>query len=406
MQVGPYELLERLGAGGMAETHVAIRRGPGGFEQRVCLKRILPGMTEDPELVRLFHEEARVSARLGHANVAQVLDFGVAEDGGPYLVLELIEGSNLRALLREDPEPLTSGLVAYLATELGQALDYAHGERVVHRDLSPSNVLLSRAGEVKLGDFGIAKALSAERTRTGVVKGKVPYMAPEYAREGSFEPRSDLFALGVILYEALAGARPYDGANEPETIAKAARGERVPLAERVPEAPAALRDAIERLIEPELEARPESARAFLEALHDVHPPPTARRILAKRVRGLEAKAQATLPFEPTQPARPAGTLPLTGATAGPAPTPVVVPAGADEETRTRAPLEPETRTVRSGPPLMDGETKTRVDPAADPAVSRDELGPPLPVASRLPLWMALGALAAGGLAALAWWLTR
>ncbi|HJL47291.1 MAG TPA: serine/threonine-protein kinase, partial [Polyangiaceae bacterium LLY-WYZ-15_(1-7)] len=266
MQVGPYELLERLGAGGMAETHVAIRRGPGGFEQRVCLKRILPGMTEDPELVRLFHEEARVSARLGHANVAQVLDFGVAEDGGPYLVLELIEGSNLRALLREDPEPLTSGLVAYLATELGQALDYAHGERVVHRDLSPSNVLLSRAGEVKLGDFGIAKALSAERTRTGVVKGKVPYMAPEYAREGSFEPRSDLFALGVILYEALAGARPYDGANEPETIAKAARGERVPLAERVPEAPAALRDAIERLIEPELEARPESARAFLEAL--------------------------------------------------------------------------------------------------------------------------------------------
>ena len=202
----------------MAETFLAVRRGPGAFEQKVCVKRILPAFEQDQDFVRQFLEEARVSAQLRHANIVQVLDFGVV-DGSHYLALELVEGMDLHKLLRslgDRGETMTSGLVVYLATELANALEYAHGgggqstSPVVHRDISPSNVLVSRAGEVKLTDFGIAKAAHGPGPipTTGVVKGKVPYMAPEYALSGKSDPRSDLFALGVLLFEALAGRRP------------------------------------------------------------------------------------------------------------------------------------------------------------------------------------------------------
>ncbi|MEM1418708.1 MAG: protein kinase, partial [Myxococcota bacterium] len=293
-QLGPYRLLHRLGAGGMAETFLAVRHGPGGFEQRVCLKRILPAFEQDAEFVRLFLEEARVSARLRHANVAQVLDFGVV-DGSHFLALELVEGLDLRALLRvlaAEDDRLTSGLVCFLAYELSAALDFAHGATrdgqpsgVVHRDVSPSNVLLSTAGEVKLTDFGIAKAWNQPGvTESGVVKGKVPYMAPEYARTGRFDPRSDLFALGVTLYESLAGRRPFQGVTDLDTLDRIGRGVFTPLREHVPTAPAQLVEAIESLLAAEPDDRPQTAGALLDALVDVAPPPTARRILGELVR--------------------------------------------------------------------------------------------------------------------------
>ncbi|RLB45942.1 MAG: serine/threonine protein kinase, partial [Deltaproteobacteria bacterium] len=127
-QFGPYELISRLGAGGMAETFLAVRRGPGGFEQRVCLKRILPAFEDDAEFVRLFMEEARIAATLRHANIVQVLDFGVA-NGSHFMALELIDGLDLRELLRalrKMGENITTGLVAHLAYELANALEYAH----------------------------------------------------------------------------------------------------------------------------------------------------------------------------------------------------------------------------------------------------------------------------------------
>ena len=166
---GDYELIERLGVGGMAETFVAVRRGVGGFEQRVCLKRILPAFAGDAEFVDMFLREARLSALLHHGHIARVLDFGVA-NGTHYLALELVDGTDLRAVLRHlrvRAEGLDPGLVSYIAHALGLALDFAHaatdeGETkgIVHRDISPSNVLLSNWGEVKLADFGIAKAMN------------------------------------------------------------------------------------------------------------------------------------------------------------------------------------------------------------------------------------------------------
>ncbi|MGB8222364.1 MAG: serine/threonine-protein kinase [Polyangiales bacterium] len=183
---GDYELVERLGVGGMAETFVAIRRGPGGFEQRVCLKRILPTFAGDRDFVEMFLREAKLSALLHHGHIARVLDFGMA-DGTHYLTLELIEGADLRALLRHlrrRGETLDPGLTSFIAHALASALDFAHtadenghAAGIIHRDVSPSNVLLSNAGEVKLADFGIAKATNLPGSiQSGALKGKIAYV--------------------------------------------------------------------------------------------------------------------------------------------------------------------------------------------------------------------------------------
>jgi serine/threonine protein kinase len=291
---GDYQLVERLGLGGMAETFVALRKGPGGFEQRVCLKRILPVFANDGDFIDLFLREARMSALLHHGHIARVLDFGSVDDAH-YMTLELIEGIDLRGLLhhlRRRAERLDPALVAYLAHALGAALDYAHtasadgvAAGIIHRDVSPSNVLLSRAGEVKLADFGVAKAINRPGSvQSHALKGKVPYMAPEYAVGRTCGPRSDLFSLGVLLYECLAGFRPYDGGNDMQTLEFARRGQREPLAELAPGAPDGFVRAIEALLSPEPDGRPLHARAFLEWIDDSPPPPLARRELARLVR--------------------------------------------------------------------------------------------------------------------------
>ncbi|MEM9069681.1 MAG: protein kinase [Myxococcota bacterium] len=362
--VGDYELLTRIGAGGMAETFVAIRRGPGGFEQRVCLKRVLPHLVGDKNLTRLFVDEARISATLRHGNIAQVLDFG--HDGqSHYLVLELIEGIDLRKLMRSlasKNESLTTGLVVHVAQELAAALEYAHGQGLVHRDISPSNILVSRAGELKLTDFGIAKALgNTGFARTGVVKGKVPYMAPEYAREGRFDPRSDLFALGVSLYEIVGGRRPFDGKSDPETIENLTLGTRPALAELSPDTNQELIHIIERCLEPAPEDRFASARALRDALAELSPPPTARRILGKLVKGAGDTSDAALVA--TQAGTPKGTAVLTRGTAEAPVEPT--PADASDVTRTRGrPLDPPTALDARAPNTqVEGAPQTQLDAA-------------------------------------------
>lgn len=315
-RVGPYEIVSRLGEGGMAETYVGLRRGPGGFAQRVCVKRLRPELERDPEFVRQFMAEAAIAARLRHAAIAQVLDFG-CDEGDYYLALELIDGCDLHELLAASGGLLPHGLVLHVAIELATALDFAHragGETdgtaaaVVHRDVSPSNTLVSREGEVKLTDFGIARSLgAAQHTRTGIVKGKVPYMAPEYARSGQLDPRSDLFSLGVLLYESLCGTRPHDGATDLETLERASRGQRVPLANRAPDAPVGLIEIVECLLEPNPELRHQSAAVLLEALLELAPSTRVRLDLGARVsrivrargaaRGRSAAAEPHVPTE-------------------------------------------------------------------------------------------------------------
>ncbi len=303
---GNYELIERLGVGGMAETFVAIRHGPGGFEQRVCLKRILPAFVNEADFVEMFLREARLSALLHHGHIARVLDFGIAE-GTHYLTLELIEGTDLRALLRHlraRGESLDAGLTSYLAHALALALDFAHtadddghATGIIHRDVSPSNVLLSNAGEIKLADFGIATATNLPGSiQSGALKGKVPYMAPEYALGQRCSAGSDLFSLGVLLYECLAGYRPFDGDNDIQTLDRARNGRHEPLHAAAPETPAPLADAIESLLAPNPQERPPNAAVFVAMLTDVPPPALAQRDLGVLVRA--AETHDTMPSAP------------------------------------------------------------------------------------------------------------
>jgi serine/threonine protein kinase len=336
---GPYELLRRLGSGGMAETFLAVRRGPGEFEQHVCVKRILPALESDPDLVRMFMEEARLAAQLRHANITQVIDFGVVE-GSHYLALELVDGIDLRRLLaglRADGRTLDPDLAVFIASELAAALEFAHtpeGSRhaVIHRDISPSNILLSRAGEVYLTDFGIARALGGKRpTHSGVVRGKVPYMAAEYALTGTFDPRSDLFALGVVLFEMLAGQRPYEGATELDTLTRIREGRHPPLAALCPSAPPALVAITEQLLVPRPDDRFQTAGALLQALAYVSPPKAVARKLGELVRASSPPLRDG--GELTKATR---TEPLSGANASAA-YPAVTPAAPDDATRTSEP---------------------------------------------------------------------
>ncbi|MCB9632312.1 MAG: serine/threonine protein kinase [Sandaracinus sp.] len=398
MRASALEIGERLGAGGMAETFVAVRRGPGGFEQRVCLKRILPHLAEDPEIRRLFEQEAHLSAQLSHANVVQLLDYA-SEGDRPHLVFELIEGTDLRQLhhaLRDEGQPLTTGLVAHVALEVASALAYAHSQGVVHRDVSPSNVLLSLAGEVKLTDFGIAKAFfgTPRLTRSGAVKGKVPYIAPEYAQTGKADTRADQFSLGVMIYELLVGERPFRGKSDVEILERIISGSHDPLLERAPHVPPELATIVERMLSVEPDARFPDTEVMLDALRQIAPPPTARSILQSLVRGHRRPDPATLPFEPT--GRAGGdTVRLAAPKAPPTSTPV--PAGPNEETRTAvATRDPATSTVPDAP--IPTETRTVFEPVVPTP-------PPTAAPPRWPL-LAIGLGSVVALGAVVWWLLR
>jgi len=234
-RIGRYEPIRRLAVGGMAEIFLARLPGVGieGFEKLVVLKRILPQHALDPELLRMFVDEARLSATLTHPHVTEVHDVGTDGDA-PFFAMEYVHGANLRELLRANaaaaggpgaPLPLAHAIGIVAAAAAG--LHYAHeraGPRgeplgIVHRDVSPSNVLVSYDGAVKVSDFGIAKwAYQRTRTQEGTLKGKFAYMSPEQCRGRAVDRRSDIFALGTILYELTTGAAPFSGDSDLEIL--------------------------------------------------------------------------------------------------------------------------------------------------------------------------------------------
>lgn len=223
-QLGPYRLIRRLGHGGMAEVFLATAFGASGFEKRVAVKTLLPELSGEAEVERLLIEEARLGARLSHRNLVGVHDLGV--DGGVYYVcMDHVDGPDLATLIAAEPLPVSLALL--VAEEVAHALAYVHEVTdeagrplgLVHRDVSPGNVLLSRNGEVKLADLGIAKAtFLAETTRAGIRRGKHGYMSPEQVAGEPLTAHSDQFALGVTLMELLTGRRPFDGASPAETV--------------------------------------------------------------------------------------------------------------------------------------------------------------------------------------------
>lgn len=228
-RLGSYRLLRLLGRGGMAEVYEAERVGAHGFAKRVAIKRILPQHARDPRLVAMFCDEARIHATLSHPNLLQVLDFG-EEDGELFIVLELVEGMSVADLLsrvaaRRRAVDLAPAL--YIAHEVLLGLAHAHAacdelgrpRQLVHRDVAPSNILIGKAGQVRLGDFGILHAADIEsRTAPGEIKGKIGYVSPEQAMGLPLDARSDIFSLGVVLAELLIGEPLFPGATEVEIL--------------------------------------------------------------------------------------------------------------------------------------------------------------------------------------------
>jgi serine/threonine protein kinase len=305
-EFGPYTVVRRLGVGGMAETYEAIRRGPEDFTQRVCLKLVLPFFRDREDFLTLFKREARLAAKLRHSNVVGVIDFGEI-DGVTYIALELVDGTDLATLLDAQPGTrISPEYAALVGHDIAAALAHAHDPRrdgsadgpsdnaIIHRDLSPSNVLVSQRGEILLTDFGVAKAVTGTARQQSAIKGKVPYMSPEQLRSETLDGRADLFALGVVLYESLAGHRPFQGDHDPATIMQILNGDRRPLLEVAPDTPPGFAEVIERLLEPDRDARPESASALLEMLDPYVPSPRERRELGKEV----SIVRASLPSPP------------------------------------------------------------------------------------------------------------
>jgi serine/threonine protein kinase len=263
-----YELLRRLGGGAKGEVHVARARGHG-LERLVCVKR-LAGMVE-PEHAGALREEARLLASVRHANVVSLLAFGDDPRDGPFLVLELVDGLDLRALCRglQPDDRLADRVSVHVACALLRALAAVQRALpgLVHRDVTPHNVLVSTDGEVKLGDFGIALARDRTRwTRPLFVKGKLGYMAPEQILGQELDARTDLFAVGVILYELLSGERPWGPVRSVGAMKAVVEQPPRSILELRPSVDRNLASVVERLIERDPERRFESPEAALRAL--------------------------------------------------------------------------------------------------------------------------------------------
>jgi TonB family protein len=220
---GQFVLRERIATGGMAEIWQAQMQGVEGFEKLVAIKRILPHLAADKEFVDMFIDEAKIAARLSHPNIIHIYDLGKAADTY-YIAMELVAGHDLKSILRRASErdfPMDPSLAIFVASRVAAALDYAHRKEpgLVHRDVSPQNVLISWDGDIKLCDFGIAKATSkVSHTQSGALKGKLQYMSPEQASGSSLDGRSDIFSLGVVLYEMLTGRKLFRGESEISVI--------------------------------------------------------------------------------------------------------------------------------------------------------------------------------------------
>jgi serine/threonine protein kinase len=322
---GSYELHEKLGEGGMAEVFRASRRGADGFVRTVCIKRLLRHIEADEQMAASFGDEARIMAALHHPAIVSVLEYG-RHEGRSYLAMELVEGTDLRRVLRRTG-PLPHELAIYVAHEIATALAHAHAvqvdgvaQRVVHRDVTPSNVLLSVDGTVKLTDFGIAKATTrAQVTQHGIVKGKVPYMSPEQAVGLELDQRADLFALGVVLYECIAGRRPYDGPSDLDTFRNVQSGVHESLDRLAPSTPRALVDLVQALLRPRREDRIPSAAEVVELLGQFPITLGTRRALRDRV-ARSAKPRAAAPAPSSRPSSQPSNAPAF------TPAPIVAPA--------------------------------------------------------------------------------
>jgi eukaryotic-like serine/threonine-protein kinase len=279
-RLGPYELLQKLATGGMAEIYVARREGPHGFSKRIALKRILPQLAADPEFVAMFIDEARLCAQLTHPNLVQVFDFG-EEAGELYMAMELVEGTTAAKVARAAAargEPVPTEVALQIALSVGRGLAHAHEAcddkgtplGLVHRDVSPGNILISGSGAVKLGDFGIARAAEFERrTDQGQLKGKLGYMSPEQVTGRELDPKSDQFTAAIVLAELLTARPLFAGPREMDVLVKIRDADIAVLERYGRHVPPDLMAVLRRALARRREDRFPTTGAYVDALEEV-----------------------------------------------------------------------------------------------------------------------------------------
>lgn len=277
-RLGRYELLRQIGRGGMADVYLARLTGTAGFSRHLVVKRIQPRFAADEEAVTMFLDEARLIAMLHHQHIAPVHELGLTDDGTYFLAMEYVHGESLRAALGQAQRqrrvlPFELGITVAMAAAAG--LHHAHEQRtpegqplqIVHRDVSPANVLLGHDGAIKVIDFGIAKAMGRlTRTAVGSIKSKAGYMAPEQILGGPVDRRADVFGLGVLLYEATTQRRAFAARCELDDVRLGAQLELRPPSQVRPAFPTMLEDVIMTATAPEPAARFADAAAFERAV--------------------------------------------------------------------------------------------------------------------------------------------
>ncbi len=274
-----YQIVKKIDAGGMAEIFLAKAMSIQGMEKLVAIKRVLPSLTKNEKFISMFLDEARLSIVLNHANIVQVFD--VNQSGGTYfIVMEYVDGFNVRRLFQKASEvgyrvPLA--IASYMMMEVCKGLEHAHNKRdhegrhlrIVHRDLSPPNVLVSKSGEVKITDFGLAKATSQlTKTDPGIVKGKYSYLSPEVTEGKPADHRADIFAAGIVLWELLANRRLFLAKTDVETVELVRKAEIPPLAKFNDEVTPDFQQIVDRALSRDPKKRFTSAREFGDALAD------------------------------------------------------------------------------------------------------------------------------------------
>jgi TonB family protein len=420
---GQYEILERIASGGMAELYKAKRTGVEGFQKIVAIKKILPHLADDEEFITMFADEAKLAAQLNHPNIIHIYDLGKIQAGGYFIAMEYVDGRDLRAIQKSARElgvPLPVPLAVYVASKVASALDYAHRRRdadghdlgIVHRDVSPQNILISYEGDIKLCDFGIAKATSkASQTQSGALKGKLQYMSPEQAWAKPIDRRSDLFSLGVVLHELLTGDRLFSGDTDIQTLEKVRSADIAPPSRSNPEVPKNLDTVVLRCLAKDPEERYANASDLLRDLDSVlysYTPAPGSADVAIYLHRLQAEETAVAEARAREAAQ----------------AQAVTPAASDETARRRkskaVPVQrtgPSPKPVEPAPPPPPPPVARPPRPAPAPASAPE---PPAPVSSpdifgstaraqaesgrRTPLFIAIG-IAAAALAGFAIWKT-
>jgi hypothetical protein len=273
-RIGPYLLQQKVARGGMAELFLADYVRRDGFRRKVAVKRILPHLAGNKDFINMFTREARLAALLQHPNIVQIFDYGKIENAY-FIAMEYIDGKNLGEILSAVNQGLTVEQTVFIILQICKGLDYSHTKRdekgkafhIVHRDISPQNMLISYQGEVKISDFGISKARSEPSlTQAGVVKGKLAYLSPEQALGGSIDQQADIYALGLVFYETLTGKRVYKFSSDVEAIRTIPKKDIDPLIKSMPDLPEEVNRIVMKCLEKDKDRRYQNASALYNDL--------------------------------------------------------------------------------------------------------------------------------------------